>query len=48
MNSVLNLKEIEKRAFRSTYQDGLWDIYYGLVVISMGFLSIIRKRDTVG
>lgn len=35
MNTSLNLKEIEKRAFRSTYQDGLWDIYYGLIVICM-------------
>lgn len=37
MSASLNLKEIEKRAFRSTYQDGMWDIYYGLVVISMAF-----------
>jgi hypothetical protein len=35
MSSNLNLKEIEKRAFRSTYQDGLWDIYYGLIVMAM-------------
>lgn len=43
MNSTLNLKEIEKRAFRSTYQDGLWDIYYGLVVISMAFFMYHPK-----
>lgn len=35
MNGSLDLKEIEKKAFRSTYQDGLWDIYYGLIVILM-------------
>ncbi len=35
MKSSLNLKEIEKRAFRSTYEDGLWDIYYGLMIILM-------------
>jgi hypothetical protein len=35
MSIQLNLKEIERKAFRSTYQDGLWDIYLGLVVITM-------------
>ena len=37
MSTTLNLKELEKKAWRSTYQDGLWDIYYGLIVICMGF-----------
>jgi hypothetical protein len=27
------LKELERKAFRSTYQDGIWDIYFGLIVI---------------
>ena len=27
MNTQLNLKELERKAFRSTYQDGLWDLY---------------------
>ena len=35
MSTQLNLKEIERKAFRSTYQDGLWDIYLGLVVVCM-------------
>ena len=35
MNTPIDLKEIERKAFRSTYQDGLWDIYYGLIVIAM-------------
>ena len=35
MSAVLNLKEIERRAFRSTYQDGLWDMYFGVVVMAM-------------
>ena len=36
MNQI-NLKELERKAFRSTYQDGLWDIYFGLIVICMSF-----------
>ena len=37
MTTVTDLKAIERRAFQSTYQDGLWDIYYGLIVICMSF-----------
>ncbi len=37
MSAELNLKEIERKAFQSAYQDGLWDIYYGLIVVCMSF-----------
>jgi hypothetical protein len=43
MTTQLNLKEIEKRAFRSTYQDGLWDIYYGLVVVFMAIFIYLPE-----
>jgi len=36
MNKI-NLKELERKAFLSTYQDGLWDMYLGLIVICMSF-----------
>jgi len=36
VSAVLNLKEIERRAFRATYQDGLWDMYFGGIVMAMG------------
>jgi hypothetical protein len=45
MSIQFNLKEIERRAFRSTYQDGLWDLYYGLIVIC---LSIFVYRPATG
>lgn len=35
MSTSLNLKEIERKAFRSVHQDGLWDIYIGGIVMSM-------------
>jgi len=35
MSNVLNLKQIERKAFRSTYQDGLLDIYMGTIVATM-------------
>ena len=39
----LNLKEMERKAFRSTFQDGLWDIYLGLIVIGMA-IFIFRPQ----
>ncbi len=33
MINQLDLKELERKAFRSTYQDGIWDLFYGLIVI---------------
>ncbi|HNT74170.1 MAG TPA: hypothetical protein PKH77_04015 [Anaerolineae bacterium] len=45
MSAQLSLKEIERKAFRSTYQDGLWDIYYGLIVMCM---SIFVYRPPKG
>jgi hypothetical protein len=44
MNQI-NLKELERKAFRSTYQDGLWDLYYGLIVTCM---SIFVYRPESG
>jgi hypothetical protein len=35
MSSILNLKQIERKAFQSTYQDGVWDIFMGLIVAGM-------------
>jgi hypothetical protein len=39
MQNQMNLKEIERRAYRSTYQDGLWDIYMGLVVAGVSIFA---------
>jgi len=35
MSTSLNLKAIERKAFRSVHQDGLWDIYIGGIILSM-------------
>jgi hypothetical protein len=35
MSDQFDLKSIERRAFRSTFEDGLWDMYLGLVVAAM-------------
>lgn len=31
----INLKELERKAWRSVFQDGLWDIYLGLLLMAM-------------
>jgi hypothetical protein len=35
MSNILDLKQIEIKAYRSTYQDGLWDINMGVIVLGM-------------
>ena len=48
MSTQLNLKEIERKVFRSTYQDGLLDICISLVVGSMALtmFPIVRDDDS--
>lgn len=41
MQPQLNLKELERKAFSATYQDGLWDIYMGGIIASMSMLLIM-------
>lgn len=40
MTEKADLKELEKKAWRSTFQDGLWDIYFGLLFLGMGIYTI--------
>ena len=47
MNSQLNLKELERKAFRSTFQDGLLDMQLGLIVICMA-IFFFRPEDGYG
>jgi hypothetical protein len=36
VSEKLSLKELERKAFRSTFQDGLWDVFLGLLLLNMG------------
>ena len=50
MTGDVNLKELEKKAFKSTFQDGLWDIQLGLnvflvpsgIMVKTGAVLLIR------
>ncbi len=46
MSEQLNLKELERRAYRSTFQDGLWDLYLAGLMACLGILGVIGLRDT--
>jgi hypothetical protein len=45
MSNALDLKQIERKAFRSTHQDGLLDIYLGGIVVA---LAITMYRPAGG
>ncbi|MCL4561634.1 MAG: hypothetical protein M1281_13600 [Chloroflexi bacterium] len=46
MSDSLDLKDIEKRAFRAEHQDGLYDIYFGGVVLCMTILAVSTGGET--
>jgi len=41
--TTLNLKEIEKKAYRSTFQDGIWDIFLGLLLLNLAFGALLAN-----
>ncbi len=45
MNDLVDLKSLEKKAFRATHQDGLWDVYMGGIVMSMAVLAYSETND---
>lgn len=45
MSIPLDLRQIEKKVFRTTYEDGLWDVYVGGIVASMAMLAYLPEED---
>lgn len=43
MNETINLKEMEKKAWKSCFQDGLWDIFLGFILLSFGIAPFIEE-----
>jgi hypothetical protein len=48
MNSPLNLKDLERKAFRSFFQDGIWDIFFGLIMLAMYISSLFNESGNSG
>jgi len=40
VSEKIDLKQLEKKAWRSTFQDGLWDIFFGLLFIGFGLSTL--------
>lgn len=47
MNARVDLKEIEKRAWKSYFADGFWDIFIGLMMLALG-LGILTDISVLG
>lgn len=43
MNENIDLKKIEKKAWTSYYQDGLWDIFLGLILVNFGIAPFLEE-----
>ena len=41
MSEEIDLKNLERKAWRSVFQDGLWDIYLGLLLLAMAILMLL-------
>jgi hypothetical protein len=44
--TVFNLTEIEKKAYRSTFQDGLWDIFLGSQLLILSISALLSNFAT--
>jgi len=44
MIKSVNLKEVEKRAFRSMFQDGLWDIFLGILLLNLSIFPWLTEE----
>jgi len=38
-----DLKQLEQKAYRSTFQDGLWDICIGVMILGMGMSALLKN-----
>lgn len=41
----MNLKELEKKAYRSTFQDGIWDVFLGIMLLNMAISVLLTTMD---
>jgi hypothetical protein len=39
----LNIKVLEKKAFRSFFRDGIWDVFLGAILLSFGLPLILNE-----
>jgi hypothetical protein len=45
MSGRIDLKAAERRAFRSTFQDGLWDMFLGMIFLLFAIGPLLQKAE---
>ncbi len=45
MSASVDLKDIERKAWRSFFHDGLWDMFLGLLLLNMGLGVALTSTD---
>ena len=40
MSESIDLKSLEKKAYRSVFNDGLWDLFIGMLILNFGLGSL--------
>ena len=48
MAESVDLKVLETKAWRSTFQDGIWDIFFGLLFLGFGFSVLANQIFDLG
>jgi hypothetical protein len=48
MSQNIDLKQIERKAYTSYFQDGLWDIFMGLLMLGMGITIAFESEILYG
>jgi len=43
MSEKINLKELQRKAWRSIFQDGLWDIFLGLLLLNIAVYTLVNE-----
>ena len=42
MNTTESLKKLERRAYRSTFEDGVYDIQFGLLFLVFAWIAVLE------
>jgi hypothetical protein len=44
---IMNLKSIEKKIWLSSFQDGIWDIYWGILLLGFGVSPVLEEFGVI-
>ena len=44
MTAEISLKEAERKVFKATFQDGMWDIFIGCIVLQFAIAPLLSSK----